>query len=987
MIQEKTLKAKNDTINDKATKYKLGDISYFYQRPSTKPTNTMKSFKNPLWLFAAVTIPQILLFLLGWSTFSVIESLLDDEQIALWKMNATGLGIACGLFTTLGVVQLIYKRSVQWWVGIIVLFVYASYAGYALFKMNDLIPWDIPQWMFIGGDFPIYLFTFMMPAALYGLVLSIVHFTPNEGKTSIWPSLGLSIGIPLSCYLFVLFGINIPRSTNFDFFEYAMPVLITLVIVGFFFFFLRTMMIFMSRKKIFGVGSRAWTWGSLWWKVLLGIILPVLGLFINSGFFENMPKNVFGDFSNNWFFIIAVVNGLLLSVKPPANKYGQLLLFFGRSITLSFIFYFFLVFLPLLPLSFVLIFFFFTGLLTMVPMLLFFIQSNMLKLQFQELSTHFSKWVLGGLMVTGLAVLPTMVLLDYNQERKTLHQALDYIYSPNFSKTENINTERISNLVDNLVSFKKRRNGDALFDGGQPYLTNFYKWIVFDNLTLSNTKVNQIEQVFLGKETQNTTISSWRDWQDPESKNVKLDSTIVHSVYNKEADVWTSTIDLELRNTSGQRNQEYETSFKLPLGAFISDYYLWVGDRKEKGLLVEKRAALWTYMQITQTKRDPGLLYYLENDLMGFRVFPFNGDQLRKTGFEITHKEPFDLVIDGQSFLLGNNEVKNKNISTINEDDYSITYIPTALKEELPLVKRQPYLHFLMPAKDLALADFYQQSIDELIRENPNTLAPKFSLVGYQTETYDDFSKLAFSKTNNKGGFFLERAIKEIIYNNQNSETYPVFVILTDPTIAPIFTDDLSDWQDLYPDQDDFYIIYPDSVLRKYALLNRADKTEISKANFIQTKAVRQYKSKDTFHYLKDDKSPSIVFDGLIRSKHIKTPSWKNGLLLQAQNLQFTKEPHLADRYWLENLKGSFTTGFMTPLSSYMVVENEAQKQALLRKQKQLINGDFNLDAGEEVRMSEPSFWWGLLLMLVATRLKLLIIFSKPPLDSARGSD
>jgi hypothetical protein len=59
----------------------------------------------------------------------------------------------------------------------------------------------------------------------------------------------------------------------------------------------------------------------------------------------------------------------------------------------------------------------------------------------------------------------------------------------------------------------------------------------------------------------------------------------------------------------------------------------------------------------------------------------------------------------------------------------------------------------------------------------------------------------------------------------------------------------------------------------------------------------------------------------------------------------------------LHIIENSFKTKIMTPLTSYIVVENEAQEKVLLEKQKQILSTKKQLDLGGATQMSEPSLW------------------------------
>ena len=68
----------------------------------------------------------------------------------------------------------------------------------------------------------------------------------------------------------------------------------------------------------------------------------------------------------------------------------------------------------------------------------------------------------------------------------------------------------------------------------------------------------------------------------------------------------------------------------------------------------------------------------------------------------------------------------------------------------------------------------------------------------------------------------------------------------------------------------------------------------------------------------------------------------------------------------------------MTPVTSYLVVENEAQKAILKKKQEQVLSSNKSLDLDEDTRrMSEPGLWlltilFGLVLLYRQMKTKLI---------------
>ena len=175
--------------------------------------------------------------------------------------------------------------------------------------------------------------------------------------------------------------------------------------------------------------------------------------------------------------------------------------------------------------------------------------------------------------------------------------------------------------------------------------------------------------------------------------NVNITNISTNSTYDKSQKAWKSWVDLEITNKNEDFwFSEYATTIDLPEGCWISDYYLYVGEVKESGILAEKKSAMWIFYQIRNENKDPGILYYLTGNRVSFRVFPFAKDEVRRTGIEFLHKEPIELNIDNNIIELGNiEETIYENIETEN-----IAYVSAQQKQKLNQVARKPYFHFLV---------------------------------------------------------------------------------------------------------------------------------------------------------------------------------------------------------------------------------------------------------------------------------------------------
>ena len=195
---------------------------------------------------------------------------------------------------------------------------------------------------------------------------------------------------------------------------------------------------------------------------------------------------------------------------------------------------------------------------------------------------------------------------------------------------------------------------------------------------------------------------------------------------------------------------------------------------------------MWVFSNIRNENRDPGILYYLTGNKVAFRVFPFAQKEVRRTGIELLHKEPIQLSIDGHPLQLGNQQ----NNQTSSFENEHVAYISSQEKKELKEVQRTPYFHFITDISDKKESSVLIDQIEDIIEKHPSlSKDAKISYTNHyvHTESLDQDWKQRLEAQNYKGGFYIDRAIKSVLYDSYKAKenTYPVIVVITDD-IQPV---------------------------------------------------------------------------------------------------------------------------------------------------------------------------------------------------------
>ena len=920
----------------------------------------MKNLLNPRWLLIINTLPVLLLTLLLSAQYSIIKSLLSEENMRLCIIFASSIFTLSASTLAYCLIQLFRKKTISLAYGFISLIAHVVFLYIYCNYLSEMIPLRTPLWI-LGDDIIIYVGTFLMPTMAHAVLIIVMWFTPDDKKHKPALNFGGALLIPVSWYLFAQVILPLWRKVDFDYDFHVVLVLAIASTILFLFLLIRTLYILTIQKSAFFANY------PLAWKIPLAIVFPILGLLFNGGFlnekeFWNSTHSIFGNFNSLWFYVLALLNGLLICLPNLSNRTYRLFLFCGRSILFAYTFYFFLVFLPYLPLSVLLILLAGAGFLMLTPLVLFVVHIQELAGDIAYLRTYVSVKVLYGISILGFTILPMIITAHDIHDKYVLKEALHYVYTPNYSESVRIDASSLQKTL-NVLKHHKDRNSFFQRDSQTPYLSSLFKWIVLDNMTLSDYKIQTLEKIFLGKsETFNFQTNEFRTGNAVTLTNVKT-----KSVFDEKNKSWLSSIDLELTNTSTAGwQEEYATSFELPEGCWISDYYLYVGKKKEQGLLVEKKAALWIYSQIVNTRRDPGILYYLSGNKIGFRVFPFADKEVRQSGIEFIHQEPVDLVIDNQTIHLG--EAQSEKVSSSEKVNDQVFYISSLEKESLPEVYRKPYYHFVVDVsqgKENSKRNYVEQ-IENLLAQDP--LSGEHARISF-TNSYTSTVPLnknwkeELEQQSCEGGFYLEHAIKRILANAylHPSNKYPVIVVMADSLGDAILDKDFGSLKFTVPESSHFYYLTDQGAMEPHALFDHPRNISTDTTHYASSdqNVLAWPDDKNTVAYLPNDHKPSIVIKGMVQPNNAVIPwtpkNYTAALYMQGETMSQVLHPFTSEEEWLDLLKQSFQTKVLTPYTSYIVVETESQKAMLLKKQRQTLSGNKSLDLQEDPqRMSEP---------------------------------
>ena len=903
-------------------------------------------FLDPRWLYLTVATPLILLLTAGYRQYTLVASLLPPETVQAWVVH----GIILVLLLALTVITAAALDARQEPVGIVVALVLLVavlfYATYGLaFTASDTLP-DIDPWLVSYYPAAIQLGG-MTLIGFYALAVLVRHSTAGQRPPSRLTNFGgLLIG-PVGLYMLLTAGVPLLNGKGDG--QHLLIMTGLALTASFYFFAFRAVYLQIRRKRGRSGLGRVMLF-------LLAIVLPLAGLAVNGllggGVFAS--QGMFGNFGHPVVYAVTLVNGVYVWMPRRWLQAYRLPAYFVGCVGTTFVTYFACVLLPYSPFAVLAVLLVGLGLLMLSPLLLLPVQIKTLMRDYASLRTRYPAYVLAAVTATGLLLLPAIITVDYAADRKELDRAMAYLYEPAAAEGE-VDAGRLARVLRNI----RKHDGDtfAMFDDQTPYLSEYYRWLVLDNLTLSTDKLNLLTRVF----TDAPPADEPANRRTPTAE-VSLTAARATTTFDEAEGVYASWIDLEMTaDTTPGIQGEYDVTFALPAGAFVDDYYLDVVGERKYGLLAERRAATWVYNRIVGTRRDPGLLRYADADHLRLSVFPFRSGETRCTGFRVLHAGPTVLAIDGHTVQLGHPE-----------DATASPVLPVGVrlfsakeKETLPAVHRQPRLHFVVdPLQRSDDPLRFGDAVDKLVAALPaGAPPPTITLAGIRPRQYayttDWRQQIGASNPN---GFFAQRGIEmAALGGGRDTDTYPVVVVVGSD---PLLTADPKPFFAHVPEGMHLYYLDGQGALRNKPI--RTDTHEPAETfgiDALSPSRIRHLREGNQDYYLSADDDPSIVYrdaPAVPVGEHTVS-HYAAAVGAYTRYLDHARTGRTGHGPWLTEVTESFRYRILLPTTAMLVVENAAQEEALRRKQEEVLAGDPRFDLEEVTSMDEPGWWFWLL--------------------------
>jgi len=851
----------------------------------------------------------LLQLFLGWLFYTAFNS--PNGNL----FDFTGIAIYWGTFivvSSLLILLEVFELSKAWILPVAIIICYSTFL-FILYESSLFI--QIPRMTASSVNYEIIPLYLTIPGMFHALIdLIFKYFKPKGSRMENAQNFALSIILPL--LLYVLIMIIIPlfkgnRNSYFRFDTFLMKISICLAIATFLFFFFRFII-----GNLIGKNFKQY---SPLLVLLFGFILPCIGLVLSIDF------DFFGDFNFTGIQIAILVNALGLGLLLNKNTVWNLVGFLMASFGLPIVCYFFIVFLPYIPLSFIALIFAGAGILMLTPSVLMLLQYHIMKRQFSVIAKKYGKRQILIWSFVCFSILPLSFLGFCMDHRSYLNEVLAETdqFDASDRNYKDYNVEKLDYILKEMNTGLRRRSIGSSEDR-LPLLSIFYDSYVFGNLKISRKKHRELKSLFFGENT-----ASWNRYIPPQKANSALTYTF-ETEYIPEDDFYKTQVHLSITNLDNRDMREFRSEFKLPKDVFITDYYLDIEGRRTYGILAEKKAANWIYEQITTRRRDPGILQYLYDDVLSLKIFPFGKQETRTSGFTLYHRTPVHFSLNETPI---NIEVKPlvQQVTQLSENSF---YVPSSIKKELPKVSRPVEYYFIVDNTDKGAK--FRKQFQEDFKSLASDIQKKVKVLHVDADV--NWGTPTRPKAS---GFNYKKALKQIQYLHRDQKSVPYVIVY-----AP--------YKNRHSGK---YLSFEiDKAFPYYNLVECSH----WKKELPETIDLLEFSRNEQSYFIRDNNQPSLIsLDETATLDHdFSGNPYLNALQLRLFHDLNDLNPKRKKEHWLHALRESFSQNILSHSTTFISLENRDQEERLRQKQEAIMKANYTENmAKESRRMSEPYFW------------------------------
>lgn len=919
-----------------------------------------------LTLLLGFIAPQLVLLLINVRSWTLVAGEAGDQETtaALLIAGAEVLMLAVSVVVVL--LYLAGRLSIRWSLALLSLIAHVAYMWWFLLNVNEAIPDTIQPWILTEGNVGRWNFTLMMPGAFISLLsLSRSVFGGMSGRTSMLVAVGGALGTPLVWYL----AVTLLQPSLLG----QVPVIIgifvgTVLVVIFLGAVVRIFDDLVQRRFADVSGVQHYTIAAL-----LGIVAPLAGLSLNRA----IPFPA--DFQSVGVYAFTVANGLVLLINAGAPRFATTRLLL-RCMTFPFTAYFFLVFLPFMPLSLFAILAVGLGFLMLTPLALGLYQVRVMLMDFRIAAGHGGKARALLVSIAGMMVLPSYFVAEALLDKRAINEALNYFYAHDMEAPA-LPDSAVRRSASALVELRDRK-----LDVQLPYLSGMYNAIVFGDMVLSDSRIEHMYGLLTGDalppEGQRM-FGYGRRWSPRwRGGNLVAPQTDVDVEHLEHTIVspGRSTMHLSLRNNSDETHSMFVERLHLPEGVFVSGLRLKIEDEWVDGRIFDRKTAMWVFQKVTEVRRDPALLVYRSPDVAELRVYPFPPRGTREVEIDIDYHPGVaaDLALGGRSVQL------NTNVDGWGVMDTAGRRVPAADLARLAY-RRSPYLHFILDyssdsrydAASFARAMARVGEILDISRCRVSAANITVSDAGEGgsldiADTAAVSARIDAIALEKMGGLWVEQAIAKALRaasrSTESLRQRPEFVVITHSDDAHLQPPVLDAWSWLAPDMTRWHT-YDGSELSTHPVGAASDVSAELIVALKQGSRLAILPAMDTAIFHGDPAEPVQIYDP--HADAFQTTEWR--AYDNATNASWPKHADLWSRWrrWSLNpaeveahrgemLAMSREQNVLLPVTSFIVVESASQWEILQRKEAQRMGNHSALDFEEAQRTPEPA-WWVLL--------------------------